>query len=192
VFVPSCVTDTVAVCAPSNADGPNVMVNVVEPIAATGLVGCDATEKSPADTVTTPRVRSPDPALLIVNVFVLVPTLMTNEPKSVSSVGLGVTSPLGIETLLPVMSICGTPIPVPCMANVNGFSSESLLAMLTVALRNPIADGLNCTVIGDKPDGIRGLVGCAVTVKSAAWVPVMTTSGESVNTRFAVPPLDTV
>ena len=80
-------------------------------------------------------------------------------PKSVSSVREGVASPSVMETAFPFTSISGATVPVPWMLKLYGFSSLSLLVMLSSAVRTPEALGLNTTVNVVDPDGVTGLVG---------------------------------
>ena len=66
--------------------------------------------------------------------------------------------------------------PVPCISNVKGFSSESSLAMLTVASRNPTALGSKVIskVVVPPPEGILS-EGTEDTVKSPEWILEITT-----------------
>ena len=77
--------------------------------------------------------------------------------------------------------------PVPEMLNVYGFSSESLLAMLIVAVRTPVAVGSKRIVKVVVPLALIGLVGCVIMEKSAAFAPLMLTMGDPFKVRLAVP-----
>ena len=87
----------------------------------------------------------------------------------------GVVSPLGIGEPLPSTSISGATVPVPWMAKLYGFSSLSSLAISIVAVRRPAASGSNSTMKVVYPSGSNGLPGWALTLKSAACVPEITT-----------------
>ena len=76
--------------------------------------------------------------------------------------------------------------PVPWMAKSYGFSSESLLATLILAVFNPAVPGANFTWKLTLPPGATGETGWATTVKSAAFTPMMLTLGLPV--RFNAPP----
>jgi hypothetical protein len=68
-----------------------------------------------------------------------------------------------------------------------------LFAIEIVAVRTPVADGLNVTSKVVDPEGaVTVEFGCWVTVKSAALVPPITTRGVPVKSRLAVPVLNIV
>ncbi len=71
-----------------------------------------------------------------------------------------------IEVLLPLTSISGS-VPVPWMEKLYGFSSSSSLAMLTVPVRVPVADGLKVTLKVVVPLAATVADGVPVRVKSA-------------------------
>ena len=78
-------------------------------------------------------------------------------------------------------------VPVPWIAKLYGFSSPSSLAMLIVALRNPVPAGSNVTWKIVAPSAATGVVGCVVTVNSAACAPPTTTLGVPVRFSAALP-----
>ena len=62
------------------------------------------------------------------------------------------------------------------MAKLYGFSSESSLAIDSVAERRPVTDGSSSTVKLVEPLAATVVAGCAVTVKSAAAAPLILTA----------------
>jgi hypothetical protein len=62
-------------------------------------------------------------------------------------------------------------VPVPWIEKLYGFSSASPLLKLRLALRKPLALGLNCTWKVLFPPAATEEAGWTVTVKSAACVP---------------------
>ncbi len=74
------------------------------------------------------------------------------------------------------------------MEKLYGFSSASLLAILTVAVRKPVALGSKVIVKVVVPPALATLVAASVVnEKSAAWVPPMVTRGLSVKFNGAEP-----
>ena len=84
---------------------------------------------------------------------------------------------------LPMTAISES-VPVPWMAKSNMASSPSLLLIVTVALRVPLALGLNVIWKVVLPPAATGDAGVAMTLKSDACVPLRLTP-ETV--RFALP-----
>ena len=83
-----------------------------------------------------------------------------------------------------------TAVPVPWTAKLYGSSSPSLLSMLIVASRSPMALGLNWTVKVVVPPPLEtGVEGCEVTEKSAASGPDRATLGVPSRSRSPAPEL---
>ena len=117
------------------------------------------------------RLKGRSPLLLIVKVRLLVrpsPTL----PKSFVPL-FAMFVPGGCS-----MAISGGKTAVPVRLITNGFSSLSLLAIESCALRAPtLTLGANLTIKVVLPLAATLAEGCVVTVKSAALVPLTATCG---------------
>ena len=85
------------------------------------------------------RSRAPAPVFSIVKVRVMTPLPVTAEPKSVSSVGLGVLSPLAMLVELPSKLISGAEpvvtenVVVPGIVSPNASSTDQSEVVETVA-----------------------------------------------------------
>ena len=126
------------------------------------------------------------PLLRIVKVRVIL--LFTSAaPKSVWLVVLGVVAPLGMLTPLPWTSISGA-VPLPCTTKVYGFSSLSLLPIVTVAVTGPTALGAKSSWKVVLPVA-RLLAGWLVMAKAPALAPLSMTNGEPFSASVALPVL---
>ena len=80
-------------------------------------------------------------------------------------------------------------IPVPCILKLYGFSSESSLAIVKVAVLRPTALGLNVMVKLVLLPAVIVFEGIVVTEKSAAFAPEIVTYGdEPVKFKVFTPP----
>ena len=96
--------------------GLKVTLKVVEPDVATEAEGLVEIEKSAAlvpENEIAPMVKVPVPVFSMVKVFTTVPTVISVEPKSVSSDREGVISPVFMELLFPRMFISGAEAQAP-------------------------------------------------------------------------------